>query len=153
MRISIFSLILLALSGCGGGSVSAPPVSNSLLIVGYDREPDTLNRFATHILEDTMICINDGLVVYNERMEVVPVLAEIVPTRENGLVEVQRDGTMTVTWKLKSDIRWHDGTPLTSADISFTVEAINDPSYNPESTEGFDRIEPVPKTRQQLRML
>ena len=65
-------------------SETTPPPTNDLLIVGYDREPDTLNRFATHILEDTMICIVEGLTVWNEKMEVVPVLAEVVPSYENG---------------------------------------------------------------------
>ena len=50
-------LALLLLVGCGGPSVVHPPPGNDLLIIGYDREPDTLNRFSTHILEDTMICI------------------------------------------------------------------------------------------------
>ena len=50
---------------------------------------------------------------------------------------------MDVTWTLRPDITWHDGTPLTSADVKFTVDAINDPAYNPESTDGFDRITSV----------
>ena len=36
------------------------PPSNDLLIVGYDREPDTLNRFSTHILEDIQTCVVEG---------------------------------------------------------------------------------------------
>ena len=32
--------------------------SNDLLIVGYDREPDTMNRYATHILEDIQSCVD-----------------------------------------------------------------------------------------------
>ena len=40
-------------------------------------------------------------------------------------------------------MKWHDGTPFTSADVQFTVEAINGPDYNPESTDGFDRITSV----------
>ena len=36
---------------CGSGSGAIAP-SNDLLIIGYDREPDQLNRFGTHILED-----------------------------------------------------------------------------------------------------
>ena len=126
-------------------SQTTPPPTNDLLIVGYDREPDTLNRFATHILEDTMICIVEGLTVWNEKMEVVPVLAEIVPSYDNGGVQVNPDGTMDVTWKLREGILWHDGAPHTSAAaaVAFTVKAINDPSYNPESTEGFDLIESV----------
>ena len=53
------------------------------------------------------------------------------------------DGGMDVTWKLRPGVTWHDGTPLTSADVKFTVDAINDPGYNPESTDGFDRIASV----------
>ena len=50
---------------------------------------------------------------------------------------------MDVTWNLREGVVWHDGTPHTSADVAFTVEAINDPGYNPESTEGFDLIDSV----------
>ena len=125
------------------GPNTAPRPSNELLIVGYDREPDTLNRFSTHILEDTMICISEGLTVWDQNMKVVPVLAETVPSPENGLVRVKDDGAMEVTWKLRQGITWHDGVPFTSADVAFTVEAINDPKYNPESTDGFDTIETV----------
>ena len=50
---------------------------------------------------------------------------------------------MDVTWKLRPGVTWHDGTPFTSADVKFTVDAINGPNYNPESTDGFDRISSV----------
>ena len=62
---------------------------------------------------------------------------------ENGGVVLRQDGGMDVTWKLRPNITWHDGTPHTSADVKFTVEAINSPAYNPESTDGFDRITSV----------
>jgi len=136
------SCLTLALASCRPPA-TAPPPSNDLLIVGYDREPDTLNRFSTHILEDTMICISEGLTVWDEAMRVVPVLAEVVPSPENGLVVVNQDRSMDVTWKLRRGVTWHDGHPFTSADVAFTVATINDPAYNPESTEGFDLIDRV----------
>jgi peptide/nickel transport system substrate-binding protein len=37
-------------------------------------------------------------------------------------------------------VTWHDGTPHTSADVKFTVEAINKGDWKPESVDGFDRI-------------
>ena len=46
--------------------------SNQLLIVGYDREPDTMNRYATHILEDIQSCVVEGLVTSDERMNIIP---------------------------------------------------------------------------------
>ena len=75
--------------------------------------------------------------------DVGPLLASEVPTLENGGVGLRPDGGMDVTWRLRPGITWHDGTPFTSADVKFTVDAINDPSYNPESTDGFDRITSV----------
>jgi peptide/nickel transport system substrate-binding protein len=102
-----------------------------------------MNRFSTHILEDIQTCVVEGLTVTDERMNVIPLLASEVPSLENGSVRLRPDGGMDVTWRLRPGIRWHDGVPFTSADIRFTVEAINSPDYNPESTDGFDRIESV----------
>jgi peptide/nickel transport system substrate-binding protein len=141
VRIGGWLLGVLFLAACAPAERNAP--SNDLLIVGYDREPDTMNRFSTHILEDIQTCVIEGLTVTDERMNVVPLLAAEVPTLANGDVKLRPDGGMDVTWRLRPGIRWHDGVPFTSADISFTVNAINSPDYNPESTDGFDRIESV----------
>ena len=155
-RLVSACLTALALAACGGGSgtgggATAPAgttgpasaASASRLVVGYDREPDTLNRFSTHILEDIESCVVEGLVTTDEHMTIVPLLAASVPTLENGGVVLRKDGGMDVTWKLRPEVKWHDGTPHTSADVKFTVEAINSPAYNPESTDGFDRITSV----------
>ena len=123
--------------GSGGGA------TNDLLIVGYDREPDTMNRYATHILEDIQSCVVEGLVTNDETMQIVPVLAREIPTVENGSVVLRPDGGMDVVWKLRAGVKWHDGTPHTSADVQFTVNAINKGDWKPESVDGFDRITSV----------
>jgi peptide/nickel transport system substrate-binding protein len=132
-------IVGLATLQCSRRTAGVAP-SNDLLIIGYDREPDTLNRFSTHILEDIQSCVVEGLTTTDEKMQVVPLLAESVPTLDNGGVKLGFDGGMDVTWKLRPGITWHDGEPFTSADVKFTVDAINSPAYNPESTDGFDRI-------------
>src|SRR5262247_864586 len=136
--------LLAALAACGGGAKRAArgAASNGLLIVGYDREPDTMNRYATHILEDIQSCIIEGLVTADEKNEIVPVLAAEIPTIENGGVKLRGKG-MDVTWKLRPGVKWHDGTPHTSADVKFTADAINKGDWKPESTDGFDRIDSV----------
>src|SRR4029077_9246966 len=141
VRIAL-GILLIVSTACARRSSATPP-SNDLLIVGYDREPDTLNRFSTHILEDIQTCIVEGLTTTDEQMRVVPLLATEVPTVDNGGVRLRGDGGMDVTWKLRPDVKWHDGQPFTSADVKFTVDAINGPNYNPESTDGFDRITSV----------
>ena len=135
--------ILAAGGGCGRGDARRSGPSNDLLIVGYDREPDTMNRYATHILEDIESCVVEGLVVNDEHMNIVPLLAAAVPTLENGGVALRTDGGMDVTWTLRPGVQWHDGVAHTSADVKFTVDAINKGDWKPESVDGFDRITSV----------
>ena len=132
----------LAATACG----KTPPkvaASNEMLTIGYDREPDTMNRYATHILEDIESCVVEGLVTNDERMNIIPVLALEVPTTQNGGVTLRPDGGMDVVWKLRPGVRWHDGVSHTSADVKFTVDAINKGDWKPESVDGFDRISSV----------
>jgi peptide/nickel transport system substrate-binding protein len=145
LRVTIAAataVFALSTTACDRRAGAGRP-SNDLLIVGYDREPDTLNRFSTHILEDIQSCIVEGLTTTDEAMRVVPLLATEVPTRQNDGVRLRGDGGMDVVWKLRPGVTWHDGQPFTSADVQFTVNAINGPNYNPESTDGFDRITSV----------
>ena len=128
--------------GAAGGGASGGP-SNDLLIIGYDREPDTMNRYATHILEDIESCVVEGLVTNDEQMHIVPVLAAEIPTIANKGVVLRPDGGMDVIWKLRPGVKWHDGTPHSSADVKFTVDAINKGDWKPESVDGFDRISSV----------
>ena len=47
----------------------------------------------------------------------VPVLAAEIPTQQNG--GLAKDGK-SVTWKIKKNVTWHDGKPLTADDLVFT---------------------------------
>ncbi|MEY3826443.1 MAG: hypothetical protein RLZZ148_1258 [Cyanobacteriota bacterium] len=63
----------------------------------------------------------EPLASFNEKGELVPFLAAEIPTIENG--GVARDGK-SVTWKLKKDIKWSDGTPFTAKDVIATYNFI-----------------------------
>ncbi len=53
-----------------------------------------------------------------------PILAAEIPDRENG--GLSADG-MSVVWKLKKDVNWHDGKPFTADDCVFNWEFARDP--------------------------
>ena len=61
----------------------------------------------------------EPLANYDDRGEMVPVLAVEIPTLENGGVS---EDLRSITWKLKRDVVWSDGTPFTSRDVVFTGE-------------------------------
>src|SRR5262249_45195349 len=48
-------------------------------------------------------------------------LADPVPSLENGLWQLMPDGRMTMTWRIRPNLRWHDGAPLTSDDFVFAT--------------------------------
>lgn len=65
--------------------------------------------------------IFSGLVKVNEKLELVPDLAERWTVSPDG---------KTWTFYLRRDARWHDGAPLTAADAKFTFDSILDPKVN-----------------------
>src|SRR4249919_1300899 len=54
-----------------------------------------------------------------------PILAETIPGREDGTLAP--DGK-SVTWKLKKNVKWHDGKPFTADDVVFTWEYSRNPA-------------------------
>lgn len=79
-----------------------------------------------------------------------PVLAESLPSIENGLWRVFPDGRMETTWKIRPGARWHDNTPLTSDDILFTASLLQDPELTLGRIAGYSYVErleaPDPQT-------
>ncbi len=69
--------------------------------------------------------------------ELYPVLAAEVPTRQNG--GVSADG-LSVTWKLKRGVRWHDGKPFTADDVVFTAAYAADPATATVSVGSYKDI-------------
>ncbi|WP_426613774.1 peptide ABC transporter substrate-binding protein [Bradyrhizobium sp. McL0616] len=59
----------------------------------------------------------EPLAGWDREGNLIPCLAAEVPTKANG--GLAADG-MSVTWKLKQGVNWHDGKPFTADDVIFT---------------------------------
>ncbi len=72
--------------------------------------------------------LHAGLTMVKDDGTRVPLLAQEVPTLENGLWRVYADGRMEMTWTIKPNARWQDGAPVTADDLLFaaTVERDRD---------------------------
>ncbi len=74
-----------------------------------------------------------------------PTLAAEIPSFESGTIS--KDG-LSVTWKLKKDVKWHDGKPFTADDCVFNWEYASDPetaattagTYNTIKVEKVDDL-------------
>jgi len=67
----------------------------------------------------------EPLAAWDPEGNLIPVLAAEIPDIENG--GIAADG-MSVTWKLKKGVEWHDGRPFTADDVVFTWEYASDPA-------------------------
>jgi peptide/nickel transport system substrate-binding protein len=66
----------------------------------------------------------EPLAAWDAEGELVPILAAEIPSLANG--GLAKDG-MSVTWKLKKGVTWHDGTPFTADDCVFNWEYASNP--------------------------
>ncbi len=86
--------------------------------------------------------VNAGAVNWDSTGVLHPVLALDVPSLDNGLWKLLRDGRMETTWKLRPEATWHDGTAFTSDDLVFTLQISRDKEMVAfGGNVGFDSIE------------
>jgi peptide/nickel transport system substrate-binding protein len=140
--LMIASLVLAACAG-GGAAPTPPPATaggdgparGGTVVLIIPEEPAGLNRYLADaaIVRQVSDATVIGLVTPNEQGEFVPRLAAELPT-------ISED-KLTVTWKLRPDLKWSDGQPLTSDDLKFTWEVISNPNSGAfNETEGFALI-------------
>jgi len=101
------------------------PVDGDWLIYHLGAEPGTLNPITARDVYQSIINgdnIYESLVRRdNKTLEIVPQLAESWEISEDKL---------TFTFKIKKNIKWHDGKPFTSEDIVFSYNKIMDPKVD-----------------------
>jgi peptide/nickel transport system substrate-binding protein len=84
--------------------------------------------------------VQRGLLFYDENDEFTGELALDVPSLTNG--GISADGK-SITYSLREGVTWHDGAPVTAADVKFTWEAVMDPKNTVISRYGYNQIESV----------
>jgi peptide/nickel transport system substrate-binding protein len=136
-------MIIMLVSGCSSKSLSIPQKNDvkpgGQLVYGSLQEPNTLNPILSDLLATSEVSslLFSGLTVNNDKGEWIPDLALEVPTWQNG--GVSPDG-LTITYKLRPGVTWHDGKAFTAEDVKFTWQTIMNPKVNAVSRTGYDKI-------------
>ncbi|VBB08755.1 Hypothetical protein LUCI_4034 [Lucifera butyrica] len=140
----VLIVLLFVVAGCGQKNVLPPSAKKTVstggrLVYGSLQEPNTLNPLLSDLLATAEVgsLIFSGLVTMNDKGEWIGDLATQVPSVQNG--GVSRDG-LTVTYKLRKGVTWHDGAPFTADDVVFTWKLIMNPKVNVVSRDGYDKL-------------
>jgi len=131
----------------GEASPAATAASSDKITIVIPEDPQSFNAaiadqgYDSMVMKMTML----GLASVDPQGQIYPQLAAELPSVENGGVVIdEATQVMTVTWKLRQDVTWADGTPLTADDVLFTYEAIADPATG-LYINGLDYVEAVTK--------
>lgn len=155
--------LMIALTACAAPAPRrpAPPVSGAeaagqlrplkRITAAIQGNPPTLNedinsaggRGGTPGGSQLETLVSSGLVVIDHQRAVRAQLAEDVPSVENGLWRVLPDGRMETTWRIREGARWHDGTPLTPADLLFSARVGQDRELTIRRDLAWDFVEQV----------
>ncbi len=150
--LAIMFVIALAAAACGKSSSSGGGTTSGgaqkkggSIVLAAEQWPQCLNPITS--------CAQASWLPWTAWEYVMPRLMEVdakgnyvasdllteAPTTQNGDIKTN---PFTVTFKLRPEAVWDDGTPITSADISFTEDAVMK-SKGTLSTTGYDQISSI----------
>lgn len=142
MRKLTTLLSTAAVAGMVSSAAFAERGSDGHLNIIYWQAPSILNPYlsgGTKDIESSSLTL-EPLARYNEKAEMVPWLAEEIPTVANGGVS---EDLTSITWKLKQGIKWSDGSDFTAADVVFTADYCMDETGGCQQAEKFADITSV----------
>jgi peptide/nickel transport system substrate-binding protein len=104
----------------------AERASDGQLNIIYWQAPSTMNPYlsgGTKEIEAASMVL-EPLASFDSEGNLFPVLAESIPTVENGGVS---EDLMSITYTLKEGLLWSDGTPVTAEDAVFSWQYCTNP--------------------------
>jgi len=115
---------------------SAGPATGDSLVEGTIGEASTLIPLLATDSSSHAVAgqIYNGLVKYDKNLNIVGDLAESF--------DISRDG-LTITFHLRSGVKWHDGAPLTSRDVLYTYQVTIDPKTPTAYAEDFKQVKSI----------
>jgi peptide/nickel transport system substrate-binding protein len=115
------------------------------VVFGMQQEPDTLHAWLSTMSASFFVLypVRPGCTLQNEKTEWVPLGCESLPTLENGGMVITGDGEdkhLEVTFKIRKDWRWTDGTPVTAKDVIYWWKLNMDPNFESQSRSTIEKI-------------
>ncbi len=139
--------------------LAAAPTPKDTLVIGVAQFPSSLNPDTS---PETAKYYALGfalrpITAYDKDWHNTCLLCTELPTLDNGLAKIEKrqDGTqgMAVTIKLKPDLKWGDGEPVTARDIRFTWKVASDPASGFSNPHAWDRAADVDVVDDQTAVL
>lgn len=122
--------------------------SNQEVNIGMSQEFENLNPLTMQALATTYLyaASNRTLVTMDPDSKWIPLLADSIPTLENGQAEIyiEKDQKkLKATWQIKEKAKWGDGTPISGYDVVFAWTVARNNNVSVGDREIYDQIERI----------
>jgi ABC-type transport system substrate-binding protein len=120
LGIAVTALLTFAIIGALAPIALAQ--SGGTLVIGLDQEPPTLDPHASPsaVTYQVIGSVTENLLYRGPDGKLVPWLAESWQSARDG---------RSVTFKLRRDVKFHDGTPFNAEAVKFNFDRIVDPKF------------------------
>jgi len=119
--LTLTSVAVLVLGGACSPDAGTSDSGSRPLVLGYASELQGLNPLLStdqNANELIYFLLFTPLVTYDDEFRPAPALAESWTLSDTA-----------VTFRLRDDLAWHDGAPVTARDVAFTFDRAKDPAY------------------------
>lgn len=140
----LFAVLAFCLSAFA--PAMAQPKDKDELVIGITQFPATLHPNIESMLAKTYVLdmATRPITAYDADWKLVCMLCETLPTIENGLAKPEKVSGggqgVALTYTLRADAKWADGTPVSTEDVLFTVDAGRHPLSGVSNSELYRRI-------------
>lgn len=109
------------------------PVRGGTLIWGHSETTQNLDMHQTGTASSGRVLqnIHSSIVTVDKNLKVIPGLAESFEVAPDGL---------TYTFKLRPNVKFHNGATMTSADVKYSFERCKDPATGAVNFEVFNNV-------------
>lgn len=132
---ALFAAAAMAVS-LAGAALTVQAEGKTDLVIAVDADVDTLHPsdFSTTVEHNILSQIYDPLMYMNPdgTHDPEPRIAESYEVSEDGL---------DYTFHLRNDVTFHDGTPLTAADVKFSLEMYQESEYQGSMVTGLASVD------------
>ena len=135
-KLILFLIVVMALSSFGMPAIAQ---DSSEVTILYWQAASILNPYLSSGTKDNdaSAIVLEPLANFGPDGSLVPVLATEIPSPANGGIS---DDLTAITWTLRDDVVWSDGTPFTSEDVVFTYEYCTHPDGGCVQSDEFEGI-------------
>ncbi len=143
-RLPLCLSILMLLPACAGGPGTAPDTggrTGGTAVLGIRQDVDTFNLYSTASLFTQEVADLLFLRLAREQPDFQDHPPSFLPELARSW-EFSEDG-LSITFRLRDDIRWSDGVPTTASDVRYTWEISRSPEVAWVNADVKDFIEDV----------